>query len=531
MNPASTIANTLWTATNLPFYVRFRQSLQNPEQVQSRILQNYIRRNRHSEFGKAHHFESIRTYADFAARVPLSNYESTEPWIDRIARGEPNILTTEPVTRLIPTSGSSGPRKLIPFTDGLQREFNAAIGAWLFQLWQQHPAIACGPSYWSITPALGQPQKETATVPIGFDTDASYLSGARRWLAKTVMVGSPELGKITDLEIFRYVTLLLLLRESDLSIISVWHPSFLTLLLDSLRENFDDLLRDIRTGRCRYERQLPDAVTNALHLKPNPKRATQLQLADPKHPTTIWPNLQVISCWGNAAAESSCRNLEETFPTVTVQRKGLLATEAFVTIPFAERKPVTVTSHFFEFIDNHGTIRRVHELSEGETYDIVVTTAGGLWRYQLGDRVVVDGFCNQCPSLTFVGRADDVSDLCGEKLSEQFVRQALDEALGQTRPQFVMLAPDDDETGTRYTLYIEGDAPSGLRETLESILRRNPNYAYCRELGQLKPVDLFRIRDCGYTRYARHIAREGQRVGDVKPVALSKTFGWRHVFG
>src|SRR5207244_6244599 len=63
------------------------------------------------------------------------------------------------------------------------------------------------------------------------------------------------------------------------------------------------------------------------------------------------------------------------------------------------------------------------------------STAGGLWRYRLGDRVVVDGFRNKCPSLTFIGRSEDVSDLCGEKLSAQFVKEAIDEALGQTRPQ------------------------------------------------------------------------------------------------
>jgi hypothetical protein len=370
-----------------------------------------------------------------------------------------------------------------------------------------------------------------SNIPIGFDTDASYLSGARRWLANIVMVAPPELGKIIDLEIFRYVTLLLLLREADLRIISVWHPSFLTLLLDSLCGHFDDLRSDIRTGRCRYEGQLPRAVANALCLKPNSKREKQLHFADPKHPETIWPDLQVISCWGDAAAESSCRDLEETFPTVMVQRKGLLATEAFVTIPFTERKPVAITSHFFEFIDNQGEIRRVHELGEGEIYEVVVTTAGGLWRYRLGDRVAVDGFVNEWPSLRFIGRTEDICDLCGEKLSEQFVKLAIDEVLGLSRPRFVMLAPDTSESGWRYTLYIEGEVPTNLCDALESVLRRNPNYAYCRDIGQLRRVDLFRISRGGYARYAHHMAHQGNRVGDIKPVALSKNGGWRHVFG
>lgn len=525
MKPTSTIANTLWTATNLPFYLRFRQSLLNPERIQTRILQDYIHRNRHTAFAKAHHFESIRTYDDFINQVPLSHYESTEPWINRICRGETNVLTGDPVTRLIPTSGSSGPRKLIPFTASLQREFNAAIGAWLFDLWRQRPAILGGPSYWSITPVLSQTQNETATVPIGFDTDVSYLSGTRRRLANAVMAVPPEVGKISKLEAFRYVTLLLLMREADLRVISVWHPSFLTLLLDSLRDHFDELICDIRTGRCRYQGEIP-----AFNLKPDPKRAAQLQSANAKHPATIWPNLQAISCWGDAAAESSCRALEEAFPTIMVQRKGLLATEAFVTIPFVGQKPVAITSHFFEFIDSKGSIQRVHELTEGETYEVVVTTSGGLWRYRLGDRVVVDGFCNECPSLVFIGRTEDVSDLCGEKLSETFVKEALDEAFGRLWPRFLMLAPDHHEGGARYTLYVEGEVPQGIENVLDSILRRNPNYAYCRDLGQLKPLELIRTRVGGYSTYVDHMARKGRRVGDIKPVALSTITNWRDVF-
>src|SRR5882757_7919161 len=116
MNLKAAIANSLWSATNLPSYVRFRRALQQPEIAQRCRLQTYLEQNAQTAFGQAHDFNSIRSYGDFVKRVPLMDYEDLEPWIERIRRGAANVLTCEPVTRLVPTSGSTGARKLIPFT-------------------------------------------------------------------------------------------------------------------------------------------------------------------------------------------------------------------------------------------------------------------------------------------------------------------------------------------------------------------------------------------------------------------------------
>src|SRR2546426_7503148 len=105
----------------------------------------------------------------------------------RIRQGEANVLTHAPVTHLIPTGGSTGARKLIPFTAGLQREFNAAIGPWLVDLQRQSPGVIGGPAYWSVTPALPDTTAEESAVPIGFDSDAAYLGGTRRRLAEAVL--------------------------------------------------------------------------------------------------------------------------------------------------------------------------------------------------------------------------------------------------------------------------------------------------------------------------------------------------------
>jgi hypothetical protein len=503
----ATIANCLWAASNLPAYLRFRRAVREPQFAQRRKLRALITRNANTAFGKAHGFDEIRGYKDFTRRVPLSDYSAFEPWIDRIRRGEKNVLTREPVTHLVPTSGSTGARKLIPFTAGLQREFNAALGPWLVDLARQHPGLIGGPAYWSITPVMSELATESSAVPIGLATDTEYLGGSRRNLAEAIMAVPASVSCATSLDAFRYETLLHLVCCRELRLISVWHPSFLTLLLDALPTFWERLMNDI-----------------------GQERANQLRRADPLKPETIWPDLRMISCWGEGAAALALADLRRRFPTVCIQPKGLLATEAFVTFPFADRYPLAVESHFFEFIDSQGAAISMEEVREGEEYEIVVTTAGGLWRYQPGDRVRVTGWLKRTPSLEFLGRKGNVSDRFGEKLSESFVAQVVAEVFGAKTSGFALLAPDEDDLGCRYTLYVERRAEAHWTDALDLALRRNPHYAYCRNLGQLLPPRIFLISERSFESYVAHQAADGSRLGDIKPALLSRTTGWSNVF-
>lgn len=51
-----------------------------------------------------------------------------------------------------PTSGSTSSSKLIPYTEGLKREFQAGIKPWIYSLYNNFPEIKKGKSYWSVTP-------------------------------------------------------------------------------------------------------------------------------------------------------------------------------------------------------------------------------------------------------------------------------------------------------------------------------------------------------------------------------------------
>jgi hypothetical protein len=531
MDWSASLANGLWFGSNVPAWSCFRRVVVRPGEVQRRLLARMLTSNAETAFGRAHGFGSIRSYEDFARKVPRMDHADHAPWIERVRLGEPNVLTRDPVTHLVPTSGTAGGRKLIPFTRSLKRGFNAALGPWLVDLARQRPGLLGGPAYWSVTPSIGRmsaqedPVATDSAVPIGFENDTAYLGPVAQRLAGAVMAVPSGVRRASSLEGFRHSTLLHLLRSRDLRLISVWHPSFLTLLLDALPESWNVLLADIASGR--------DSSGATAFLQPMPRRADELRGRVRLRPSALWPRLQVISCWADGAASAGARELRELFPGVLVQPKGLLATEACVTLPFQGQTPLAINSHFFEFIAPDGTAHLADELIEGQEYEIVVTNGGGLWRYGLGDRVAVNGWIGPTPSLRFLGRKDYVSDQRGEKLSEAFVAECLAELFSgsSTTPRFALLAPEAADSGCRYTLYIESAVDSGTLDRLEQLLRRNPHYALCRDLGQLHSPKVFPIAGDGFVLFASRMSANGARLGDIKPTALSRLSGWDKVFG
>jgi hypothetical protein len=494
------VKNLPWLAANLPGYLRFREALGRPESIQRALLRRYLKANADTAFGRAHGFASVRTAEEYRERVPFLTGGELTPWIGRIAAGEARVLTRSPVRTLEPTSGSSASPKLIPYTPVLQREIRRAVAPWIVDLYSRRPRLALGSAYWSITPLALEDDRPAGPVRVGFEEDSAYLGGFWSRLVDATLAVPGSVRHLRDPDAFRYATLKYLLRRRDLTLISVWHPSFLLLLLEALPRFWDGLVRDV--GRPDLGSLTPDA------------------------PARLWPKLGLISCWGDAHAALSLSELARTFPGVEIQPKGLIATEGFVTIPFRGAWPLAVRSHFFEFLpEDGGGPRFGWELEEGRIYSVVLTTGGGLYRYQLEDRVRVEGFLERTPSLRFLGKEGHVSDLRGEKLHESFVAGVLARVLIGIEPRFAMLAPDG-ETG--YLLFLETDAepPAGLAERLDAELSANPHYRLCRALGQLAAVRIRRLQPGAYARYLHRCRERGQRWGDVKPLALSPWNDW-----
>jgi len=539
------LANLAWIAANSDGHRRYHAALADPEGTQRGLLASLLRRNADTAFGRRYGFAEITTVDEFQERVPLSTWDDYEPWVERIAAGEEHVLTRSPVRILELSSGSSSAAKRIPYTADLQRDIRRAVAPWICDAYQRNPEVTRGAGYWSITPpALVEERARPSAVPVGFEEDGEYLGGFWKRLAGATLAVPAAVRLVRDIDAFRYVTLLFLLRRADLALFSVWHPSFLTLLLGALPGFWESLLRDLERGTLTPPSPLSEAARTALgRHAPLPDRAAELSRLGPDSPSLLWPNVSLVSCWGDAHAALHLPEVQRLFPAAKVQPKGLVATEAFVTIPYAGRHPLAIRSHFFEFLPegSGGRVCLAHELETGDVASVVVTTGGGLYRYQLQDRVAVDGFVGPTPSLRFLGKEGHVSDLRGEKLHESFVTGALARTFENLRlsPRFALLAPATPADPPAYTLYVElpdaGSLPAtfadDLAKTLDAELSANPHYRLCVSLGQLAPARVYLIEKEGVARYLERCRERGQRLGDIKPLALSAEGGWGRVFG
>ena len=386
MSPRSFIrqqVNRAWIASCSREHARFSGALDRVAETQKNYLLDLFRRNAATKFGHKYGFASIRSVAEFQSRVPVTHYEALTESIEEIARGKNGVLTEDRVKLFQPTSGSSSATKLIPWTATLGREFRRGISPWLVALYRRKPALLQGTAYWSISPP-GMAVQTRGRLPVGFDHDAEYLGFIGRNLFRLVSAAQPELARCSDMNEFKTKTLVSLLADESLSLISIWSPTFLTTLIDDFLARPDEILDALsRSKRAEAPRR-----TEFL-------RQILRECDDRISFERVWPNLQIISCWTHGPSELYAENLRRLFPDIEIQGKGLVATETFVSLPFHECKdPVlAVTSHFFEFQDMASEkLFLAHELIVGNTYRIIVTTGGGLYRYPLGDLVRVTGF-------------------------------------------------------------------------------------------------------------------------------------------
>jgi len=550
------LANLLWYLSNLPESIAFHLARRNVSNVQEKLLLRLLRRNAATDVGRRYDFASIRSAAEYQQRVPLSTYEDYLPAIQAISEGQSQVLTQEPVLLLEPTSGSTAATKYIPYTATLKAEFQRAFAPWLVDLFSHLPGLFLGQAYWSVTPVAQQNKRTSGGIPIGFEEDSEYLGGWQRHLLHAVLVVPPLVRLIDDMETFRYITLLFLLRSRSLALISVWNPTFLTLLLNRLLDWWPHLVTDIAAGTLTPPGPLASDLKQQLMSlnRPNPRRVTEIQTIfqeenDPAviH-TRLWPGLRLISCWTDAQAALYAPELARLFPQAQIQGKGLIATEGFVSLPFIGQNgaALAVRSHFFEFLPVHHSPFTVHnsqftppllahELQLGCQYAVIITTSGGLYRYQLHDLVEITGYRGTCPLLRFVGKENYISDWFGEKLNERHVRAALDAVCRRyaVRPVFAIVAYES--LAGAYTLFIE--APTSADEILKQMgqglelaLQENYHYRYCRQLGQLGPLQVFRIQGGGPAAYLSFCQSHGQRAGDIKPLALHRLSGWAEIF-
>ena len=88
----------------------------NPIATQQKVFEDLIRQAKNTQFGIDHHFEQIKTFEDFSNNVPVRDYEDLKSYIDKVVKGEKNILWKGKPLYFAKTSGTTSGAKYIPLT-------------------------------------------------------------------------------------------------------------------------------------------------------------------------------------------------------------------------------------------------------------------------------------------------------------------------------------------------------------------------------------------------------------------------------
>jgi hypothetical protein len=88
----------------------------NPVATQHKVFQELIRQAKDTQFGKDHHFDQIQSPADFAQQVPVRDYEGLKNYVDKVVKGEENVLWKGKPLYFAKTSGTTSGAKYIPLT-------------------------------------------------------------------------------------------------------------------------------------------------------------------------------------------------------------------------------------------------------------------------------------------------------------------------------------------------------------------------------------------------------------------------------
>jgi len=182
---------------------------------------------------------------------------------------------------------------------------------------------------------------------------------------------------------------------------------------------------------------------------------------------------------------------------------------------------------FFEFVENDDwdngvrDTRLLHEIEAGCDYQIIVSTAAGLLRYQMNDVMRVVDKVAATPALAFIRKGRGVTNIVGEKLSEDQIHAGVAAVFAKPPEFYVALA---DTVGAVYRVYIESGeapAPQAARDLDARLAQLNIEYAAKRGSGRLGPLEIFPLRPGAGAAYHRHCVEvKGQREAQAKVLAL-----------
>ncbi|MDD5495670.1 MAG: GH3 auxin-responsive promoter family protein [Candidatus Omnitrophica bacterium] len=518
----------------------FEDATKDPLEAQRKILLEYLARNRKTEYGLKYGFSDIRSIEGYRKAVPLSDCESMRPYLERIAKGEENILMVDKPVFFGATSGTTNAPKYIPSTVYSNAKKEELTDIWGYYIARDHPDIFKGKI---LAIMSSEVEGYTASgVPYGAESGHGYKG--LNPLIRSMYVLPYEVLEIPDFDA-RYYCILRISIAENVTTIATLNPNTIILLCRKIGQWQDRIIEDIKNGKLSTDISVPDDIRKKIekHLKPDPERASELRdILDKKKellPKYFWPDLDVIECWKGGTMKVYLKELPSYFGKVSVRDIGYVATEARSSIPVSDEGAggvLAIQTNFYEFIPKEDMGRKdkrlllCDELEKGRDYFIVVTTAGGLYRYNIDDIIHVNAFFNKTPVIEFVQKGRGAASLAGEKLYESHVDEALNRVLNRTKLPvefFCAVAIGGDASHYAFLVEFSGTGLSRdvkrdfLKSMEEELRRQDREYDYVRNAQLLDPPVLRVVRKGEFEKYRTRRLQEGAHDSQFKVPELT----------
>jgi hypothetical protein len=363
-----------------------------PIEVQDEWFRKLVRTARNTEFGRKYNFATIETYEQFAERVPIHTYEQLFPYIQRLMRGEQNILWPSEIRWFSKSSGTTNARsKFIPVSVEALEECHFKGGKDLLSIYVNNfpdTRIFDGKNL-----AVGGSHQLNENDP----TASSYYGDVSAVIMQNLPVWA-EFIRTPKLET---------------ALLSNWEEKIERLARETVHENVTSI-----AGVPTWTVLLIQRIT---------------EIAGAQNILQVWPNLEVFF-HGAVAFTPYRRVFEELIPSPAMNYWEIYnASEGFFGIQdrpgHSDMLLMLDYGIFYEFIPleelNSQSPRAVPlaEVQLNRNYAMVITTNAGLWRYLIGDTV---RFTSLRPyRIKISGRTKHFINVFGEELMVENAEAAI----------------------------------------------------------------------------------------------------------
>lgn len=412
--------------------------LRDPRAVQLATLREHCARGADTEFGRAHGLGRVRSAEDFRRCVPLRTYADFEPMLERMRRGERNLLHPEFIEHYGCSSGTSSTAALNKYLPISREQVR----------WQQRAGFDVVARYLTLTGDAGfsrgfslqllPPAVIRREGPVGVTSNPGLMQLHMPRVSRAMVLPKPPLRDLENYD-----------RK-----------------LDAIADAYLD--HDVRamSGTTCWFPNLFDRVLRAAQRRG--MRVTAVK--------DVWPNLRALF-GGGIYAEPYRKVIAERMGRPVALIDNYNATEGGIfavtdDLDAPGMRMIPDRGVYFEFVprDEHGRpdARRVPlwEVERGGEYSVAVTTASGLYAYYLGDFVrFTDAFPHR---VEFTGRASGMLSVTQELVTTLEVERAVAHAVAETRCTTVEFACGADvgvegSARGRYVLFVEFErAPEDL---------------------------------------------------------------------